>query len=58
MTNMQVAIELAQVERFDELVQTRIDHAELYTSLLKDVPGIVTPLTTEGIKNVFYFNSG
>lgn len=57
MTNMQAAIGLAQVERFDELVQTRIDHAELYTSLLKDVPGIVTPPITEGIKNVFWMYS-
>ena len=57
MTNMQAAIGLAQVERFDELVQTRIDHAELYTSLLKDVPGIVTPPITDGIKNVFWMYS-
>jgi perosamine synthetase len=48
---------LAQVERFDELVQTRIDHAELDTSLLIDFPGIVAPPTREGIKNVFWMYS-
>jgi perosamine synthetase len=57
MTNMQAAIGLAQVERFDELVQSRIENAKIYSSLLKDVPGIVTPPSTEGIKNVFWMYS-
>jgi len=54
MTNLQAAIGLAQLEKFDELVEKRIENARLYTSLLKDIEGLVLPPETEGIKNVFW----
>jgi len=43
MTNMQAAIGLAQTERLEPLVKIKRDNAYYYTSLLKKVPGIVTP---------------
>jgi perosamine synthetase len=57
MTNIQAAVGLAQVEKFDELVGRRIRHAELYSSLLRGVKGITLPPVTEGIRNVFWMYS-
>ncbi|NQU83729.1 MAG: DegT/DnrJ/EryC1/StrS family aminotransferase, partial [Parcubacteria group bacterium] len=41
MTNMQAAVGVAQMEKFDEFVDKRIKNARLYNALLKDVKGIV-----------------
>ena len=57
MTNMQAAVGLAQVERFEELVNRRIRNAELYSSLLQEVEGLTLPPITKGIKNVFWMYS-
>ena len=57
MTNIQAAIGLAQVENFDDLVNRRIQHAKLYSSLLEDIEGLTLPPVTEGIKNVFWMYS-
>ncbi len=54
MTNLQAAVGLAQVERFDELVGARIRNAALYNSLLRDIPGLRLPPEAEGVKNVFW----
>lgn len=54
MTNLQAAVGLAQVERFDELVGARIRNAALYNSLLKDIPGLRQPPEAEGVRNVFW----
>jgi len=54
MTNLQAAIGLGQLEKFEELVERRIKNAHLYTSLLKDVQGLELPPETPGIKNVFW----
>ena len=54
MTNLQAAVGLAQVERLDELVAARRRNAALYTSLLRDIPGIITPPEAEWAKNVFW----
>ena len=54
MTNLQAAVGLAQVERLDELVAARRQNAALYTSLLRDIPGITTPPEAEWAKNVFW----
>lgn len=57
MTNMQAAVGLAQIERFDELVESRIKNAMLYNSLLGNIRGITLPPNTEGIKNVYWMYS-
>jgi perosamine synthetase len=54
MTNLQAAIGLAQVEKLDEMVAARRRNAALYTSLLKDIPGITTPPEAAWVKNVFW----
>lgn len=54
MTNLQAAIGLAQLERIEELLQSRINNARLYDSFLKDVPGITTPPSTENVKSVYW----
>lgn len=54
MTNLQAAIGLAQTERFEELVKIKRDNAYYYTSLLKDITGIITPPEKEWVKNVFW----
>lgn len=57
MTNMQAAVGLAQVEKFDKLVNLRREHALMYNSLLKDVEGIIFPPEASWVKNVFWMYS-
>ena len=57
MTNLQAAVGLAQTEVLDELVGRRRRNAALYSQLLADVPGIVTPPEAGGCKNVFWMYS-
>lgn len=54
LTNIQAAIGLAQVEKAEYLVNRRIENAKIYTSLLKDVPGITTPPQKSWAKNVYW----
>jgi perosamine synthetase len=54
MSNMQAAVGVAQLERWDELVQARIDHARRYIENLKDVPGLVMPPESDDRDNVFW----
>ncbi len=57
MTNLQAAVGLAQTEQLAGFVENRRRNAALYTELLKDMPGIVTPPETENVKNVFWMYS-
>ena len=54
MTNIQAAIGLAQMEKADSLVEKRVHNANVYTKLLKDVPGIQTPPHAAWAKNVYW----
>ena len=54
MTNIQAAIGVAQMEYADKLVQARIDNAQLYNKLLKDVEGITLPPKASWAKNVYW----
>lgn len=54
MGNLQAALGLAQVERFDLLVEKRRQHAALYAKLLKGIPGITLPVESPDTKNVFW----
>lgn len=54
MTNIQAAIGLAQMEYADKLVQARIDNAQFYNTLLKDVEGITLPPKAPWAKNVYW----
>lgn len=57
MTNMQAAIGLAQTEQMSGFVADRRRNAALYTELLKEIPGIVTPPEASWAKNVFWMYS-
>lgn len=54
MTNLQAAVGLAQTERFAELIECRRNNAKIYSSLLKDVPGLTLPPEASTVKNVFW----
>jgi perosamine synthetase len=54
MTNLQAAVGVAQMERADELVESRIRNARFYTTLLSRVPHITTPPEAAHVKNVFW----
>ena len=54
MSNLQAAVGVAQMERWDELVRARIDHARRYIDNLKDVPGLVMPPESDDRDNVFW----
>ena len=57
LTNVQAAIGLAQTERADYLVNRRRENAKFYNSLLKDIPGIITPIEKSWAKNVYWMYS-
>jgi len=44
MTNLQAAIGVAQLERWDESIARKREIGKLYTELLKDVKGIQLPI--------------
>ncbi|MCD6429545.1 DegT/DnrJ/EryC1/StrS family aminotransferase [bacterium] len=54
MTDVQAAIGLLQLKRLDEWNNTRIKNAELLTSLLSDIEGIITPKRYPKRKHVFH----
>ena len=54
MTDVQAAIGLLQLKHLDEWNNTRIKNAELLTSLLSDIEGIITPKTYPKRKHVFH----
>jgi len=57
MTNLQAAVGLAQTEQLPGFVENRRNNAALYSELLADVPGIVTPPEAAWAKNVFWMYS-
>jgi perosamine synthetase len=57
MTNMQAAVGLAQTEQMSDFIESRRRNAALYTELLKEIPGIVTPPEAGWAKNVFWMYS-
>lgn len=57
MTNMQAAVGLAQTEQMPDFIESRRRNAALYTELLKEIPGIVTPPEASWAKNVFWMYS-
>ena len=54
MSNLQAAVGVAQMERWDELVQARVDHARRYIDNLREVPGLVLPPEADDRDNVFW----
>lgn len=52
LSSLQAAYGLGQLERWNELIQARIDHANYYTEHLKDI--VDTPIELDGCKNVYW----
>jgi perosamine synthetase len=57
MTNIQAAVGLAQTEQMSGFVEDRRRNAAMYTELLKEIPGIITPPEAAWAKNVFWMYS-
>lgn len=59
MTSLQAAVGLAQMERIDEMVQRRIDHAQQYNEMLRKLSGseITLPPEKKWAKNVYWMYS-
>jgi perosamine synthetase len=55
MTNIQAALGLAQLERFDEFIERKRRMGGLYTSLLSDLKGVQLPLArTDYADNIYW----
>ncbi|WP_352404926.1 LegC family aminotransferase [Sporanaerobacter acetigenes] len=57
MPNILAAMGCAQLENIDEYIQAKIEHANHYNELLKDVKGITLPTEKEWAKNVHWLYS-
>lgn len=57
MTNLQAAVGVAQMERIEELIQRKREIAEIYASLLRDLPGVTLPPEASWAKNVYWMYS-
>jgi perosamine synthetase len=57
MTNLQAAVGLAQTEQMDKFVELRRRNAAMYSELLKEIPGVVTPPEASNCRNVFWMYS-
>lgn len=54
MTNLAAAVGYGQAQRIDELVIKRRKNGSMYSSLLKDIPGITVPIEPRGYTNVYW----
>ena len=55
MSNLQAAVGLAQLEKLDDHIARKRRMGQLYTELLKDVPGLQLPLAeTEYAENIYW----
>ena len=54
MTEVQAAVGLIQLSKLDELNSTRIRNANVLTDMIRDIPGVVPPSISEGVRHVFH----
>jgi perosamine synthetase len=54
MTNMQAALGLAQLERFDEILAKKRWMGKAYTERLQDIPGLQLPVEEEWARHVYW----
>jgi perosamine synthetase len=57
LTNLQAALGLAQLERFDEIVAKKRWMGQAYTERLKDIPFLQLPVEEPWAKNVYWMYS-
>jgi perosamine synthetase len=53
-TNLQAAIGVAQIEQLPKFVEARRRNADLYSRLLREVPGITTPPQADDVESTFW----
>jgi len=54
MTELQGAVALAQLDKVDDVAERRIGTALMLTSLIADIPGVMTPTLTPESKHVYW----
>lgn len=54
MTNLQAALGLAQLEEIQDDIKIKREMAQMYNELLKDIPGITTPIEKPWAKSVYW----
>jgi perosamine synthetase len=54
LTNMQAALGLAQLERFDEIIAKKRWMGQAYTERLKDIPGLQLPVEETWARQVYW----
>ena len=54
MTNLQAAVGVAQMERIEKVVERKRRNARLYSSLLRNVPGMILPQEAPWAKHVYW----
>jgi len=57
LTNIQAALGFAQMSRIERFIETRRRNAKLYSSLLREVEGIILPPEAPWAKNVYWMYS-
>lgn len=57
LTNIQAALGVAQLERIDELIERRREHARRYCAELADVRGLVLPPEADWARSVYWMYS-
>jgi len=57
MTNLQAALGFAQFEQIEKLIEKKRRNAQIYNSLLVDVPGLTLPKERKDSKNVYWMYS-
>ncbi len=55
MTELQAAVGLAQLKKLPGVVRARQERAELLTSLIADIPGLLTPAVPQGGTHTYWF---
>ena len=54
MTNIKAAIGVGQMKKINIFLEKKIENAQLYNSLLKNIPGIKIPFTKDYVKNSYW----
>lgn len=54
LTNLQAALGLAQIERFDEIVRRKRDIGAAYTERLRGIPGLQLPVEESWARSVYW----
>jgi perosamine synthetase len=57
MTNLQAAIGCGELLHINEYIGIKQSMAQLYTQQLKDIPGVIVPVTKHWAKNVYWMYS-